>query len=224
MLKRALRYVRSYGIRAAASHLFKKTAYLLFPPARKVFCARLNDFVLPQELAENKENILVISYRSMDALPPGFVDDLFFKGTIYNLRPASPAMVNEFLDRFFRESALLWTCFAGKTLVGYLWTYMGSTEYSRVHFFPLGPEDAVILAVEIFPQFRGNEYLRKLTYFTFAELKKLGIKRVYTDILLTNRSSLRAFSKATFSSIGQARMKNFKHSQLVIWRRDNDPR
>jgi RimJ/RimL family protein N-acetyltransferase len=146
------------------------------------------------------------------------LDEIFLKGTIDNRKPHSRAMITAFLGWLFSRGAVFWICFEEKNLVGYLWSLRGSGEDLRYHFFPLGTRDVVFLAHEIFPPYRGRELNRKMTHLVLGEMKSSGVERVYVDVELSNKPSLKSFSKTLFVPFGQARMKNFRKRQIVIWK------
>jgi hypothetical protein len=181
-----------------------------------VFCAHLAEFRLSSEFEDHL--IKVQAFQSPGEIPSMVLEELFSKGTIDNKKPYSRDMVTAFLNWLFSRGAMFWVCYEDNNLVGYLWSLRGSREVPRCHFFPLGAQDVVFLAHEIFPTYRGRELNRKMTHLVLGEMKTYGIERVYVDVLLTNKQSLKSFSKTLFTPIGRARMKKFGNRQIVVWR------
>ncbi len=220
MFRKIWGFLKSYGLAAAVGHVSGRVRQSLVPPTRRVFCARLAD-LSPAPEPENAR-LGVVAFPALDEIPSSVLDELFAKGTIDDRKPASREAVLSFAGWLFSRGATFWACHEGTDLVGYLWSLRGSREAPRFHFFPLGEQDAVFLAHEIFPPFRGRELNRRMTHLVLAEMKAQGVERVYVDVLLTNRRSLKSFSRTHFKPIGQARMKIFKKRQLVIWSRPKD--
>jgi len=216
MLPRILKFAQSHGLAATAGHIFSRVRQSLVPPVRQVFSARLADFALTSEFKDHR--VRVQAFHSPGAMPAAVLEGLLSQGTIDDRRPHSRETVTAFMNWLFSRGAEFWACYEDSSLVGYLWSLRGSRELPRCHFFPLGAQDAVFLAHEIFPAYRGRELNRKMTHLVLGEMKARGIERVYVDVLLTNKRSLKSFSKTLFVPVGQARMKMFKNRQVVIWR------
>jgi ribosomal protein S18 acetylase RimI-like enzyme len=215
MLRRILTFMRSYGFAATAKHAFDKAYKGLIPPLRQVYCAYLADFVSLETTGEPL--ITVQAFPSFDKIPPGVLEDLFSNGTIDNKKPHSRAGVAAFLSWLFSRGAEMWACFENGILVGYLWALSGSRDATRYHFFPLSSRDAVFLAHEVFPPYRGRQLNRRMTYIVLGEMKGRGIERVFVDVEISNERSLKSFSKTPFKPIGRARMKDLKRRQFVVW-------
>jgi hypothetical protein len=217
MLPKIVRHVKDHGLAGTISHAFIRLWRSLVPPLRQVYCANLADVPLPAPDAD--PTIRVQPYRSMADVPMAVRDGILADGTIDDKKPPSAGTVTAFLDWLFAQGAVLWACARDGSLAGYLWSIRGSAEEPRYHFFPLGPRDAVFLAHEIFPAHRGQDLNRKMTHLVLKEMKASGVERVYVDVELSNRRSLKSFSRTVFSPVGLARMKKSKTRQIVIWGR-----
>jgi RimJ/RimL family protein N-acetyltransferase len=216
MLKRVLKFAKGYGVKAAFWQAFTRVYTSFIPPVRQIYCANLADF----QIAPGSEAPLVRVqfFQSLGDIPAAIVDELLLRGTLDDRKPYSRTMIIAYLDWLFSRGAVFWACFEGQNLIGYLWSIRGAREYPRFHFFPLGSRDAISLAHEVFPPYRGRGLNREMTSLVLRELKAVGVERVYIDVLVSNERSLRSFSKTTFVPVGQARMKNFRKRQIVIWR------
>jgi ribosomal protein S18 acetylase RimI-like enzyme len=217
MLHRILRYTRIYGPLAAGRHVVDRIRDTLCPPVRQVYCARLAELSSSPDPAVPA--LEVRSFDSLDGIPPAITEDLFSKGTIDDRKPVSREMVSDFLRWLFSRGAIFWVGREDGQFVGYLWSLRGSPDTPRYHFFPLGTDDAVFLAHEIFPPYRGRGLNRQMTQRVLGEMKARGVERVFVDVLLTNERSLQSFAKTSFRPVGQAHMKDFKKGQVVVWRK-----
>jgi hypothetical protein len=216
MLRKITRYVKDHGLAGTISHAVRRLWRSLVPPMRQVYCANLADIPGPASAADSSVQVQV--FRSIKEVPPAVLDEILAGGTIDDKRPYSADMVTAFLTWLFAQGAVFWTCSHKGSLAGYLWSIRGSREEPRYHFFPLGARDAVFLAHEIFPAHRGQDLNRKMTHLVLDEMKASGVERVYVDVELSNRRSLKSFSRTVFSPVGLARMKKSKTRQIVIWR------
>lgn len=214
---RIVKFVKSYGLVAAGRHVLGRVGANVCPPVRQVFCAHLAEFRSSPK--PEAPSIRVQPFQSLSEILPALLEELFTRGTIDNRRPSSRETATAFLKWLFSRGAVFWVCYENNVFVGYLWSLRGSQEVPRFHFFPLGAQDAVFLAHEIFPDCRGRELNRKMTNLVLGEMKSYGVERVYVDVLLTNKRSLQSFAKTPFLPIGRARMKNFKKRQVVVWRK-----
>jgi len=221
MLARIVKYVRTYGLAASAAHISRRAYRSLVPPMRHVYCAYLTDIPLPAGSEDSP--VRVRAFQSIHEIPSAVLEELLSRGTIDDKKPYSDAVVTSFLTWLFSQGAVFWTCYEDKKLVGYLWSIQGSREEPRYHFFPLGTRDAVFLAHEIFPAYRGRQLNRTMTHLVLGEMKASGIERVYVDVELSNTRSLQSFSKTFFSPVGLARMKKLKKRQIVVWARKKQP-
>jgi ribosomal protein S18 acetylase RimI-like enzyme len=214
-----LKFTRHYGLAAALGHAYNRLLKSLFPPMRQVFCAILSETPSHPEAGDQTLNIQ--AFPSLSDVPSAVLEELLIKGTIEDRKPCSMDEVTSFLGWLFSRGAVFWGCFEGQNLIGYLWSLRGSTESVRHHFFPLGTRDAVFLAHEVFPSYRGRELNRKMTRLVLNEMKAKGVERVYVDVEMSNERSLKSFSKTPFIPIGRARMKNLKNGQIVVWKYQN---
>lgn len=215
MLIRILRFARTFGWRATAIHALRRISRTVVPPLRQVYRADLTEIFLAS--VPERPLTHVRAFTSLEEVPALVLEELHNAGTIDDRRPSSQDEVTLSLKRLFSKGAVFWTCFEGPRLAGYLWSIRGSRERPCYHFVPLGSTEAVFLAHEIFPAFRGHGLNSTMTHLVMAELGLSGVRQVYVDIELTNARSLRSFSKTVFTPIGLARMKKFKNRQVVIW-------
>jgi ribosomal protein S18 acetylase RimI-like enzyme len=221
MLRKIVRRVKDHGLAGTISHALRRLWRSLVPPLRQVYCANLADVPLPAPDAD--PSVRVQPYRSMAEVPMAVRDGILAGGTIDDKKPPSAGTVTEFLDWLFAQGAVLWACTRDGSLAGYLWSIRGSAEEPRYHFFPLGPRDAVFLAHEVFPAHRGRDLNRRMTHLVLSEMKAAGVERVYVDVEISNRRSLKSFSRTVFAPVGLARMKKWRKRQLVIWAHPRRP-
>jgi len=115
----------------------------------------------------------------------------------------------------FKKKAQFWLIRKNEQFAGFLWSIRNG--YVAPFFIPLTLNDVVLFDIETFPEFRGAGINPLLMKYTFHELKKEGVARVYITVKVWNSSSIRAMEKTGFKRIGIAKkFKIFGHD-ITMW-------
>lgn len=124
-------------------------------------------------------------------------------------------VLTTFLESFFGRSASLWLMRENGKIASLVWSKVGgfSGYYMGV---PIFPNDAIMMAGETFPDFRGRRFISALMRAICESLKKNGISRVYGGAHVSNVASQRAQSKA-WRRIGVLRHFGLAKWHIAIW-------
>ena len=153
------------------------------------------------------DHLFVESYDTMASISQENMEQL--------VRLKNKEIVVSFLDSFFRRGATLWLAKTNKTIVGLQWTLIGG--FNGFYSLPISSRDAIILAVEIFPAFRGQAIYSDMTHNLLLKLKEMKISRVYFKVHVTNKSMLRGVSKINSKRVGIVRSFSLFNRHITIW-------
>jgi len=159
------------------------------------------------DTAGNEKGLYVQAYKTADLIPHGDMNQLSqIKGK---------AVLSRFLESFFRRGAVLWLTKMEGTVVGVQWTLIGGFE--GFYSVPLSSTDAILLAAEVFPGFRGMNIYSRMARLTFTKLREEKVSRVYWKVHRTNKSSLRCSDKTGAKRIGTVRTISMFNRWITIW-------
>ena len=210
--KKIYNFYHHHGIKililSGISRFWKK---YVFPPKMVFF---FND--MKNIIREDKNEIIVKPYDSFSQLEIELIDYIQNHGTIYNRSITNYSEFQNFCERYFGRGATFWLTFCGGKAVGYLWS-LEYNQLNKFHFLPLIPSDTILMAHEVFPEFRGKNFNKIMTERVLSHLEKKEIKRVFVDVESTNVSSLRSFNKTSFKKMGTVRCRKFLGKYIVIW-------
>lgn len=213
-MKRIIRFYKAFGLREVFYQGFTRGLRALFPPKMHLVYARLDE--LCEKSPYEIENRSIKPYSSFDEIPGEVVREIIVEGTVYNRPIVNREFFIEFCSRFFREGGVLWLFNFNKKYVGYVWTILGG-GISRFHLFPIIPEDALLLGAEIFPDYRGRGFNAMFHDMVLRELRKSGVERIYTGILVNNCASIRSYGKTIFRPLGIVRRRELFGKYLLLW-------
>ena len=147
------------------------------------------------------------SYDSLASIPAADIDQL--------IKLKSEAVLYRFLNSFFNRNAKFWIVKKENNVVGVHWTLLGG--FNGFYSLPISKRDAIILAVEVFPAFRGQNLWPQILNDTVSALKKEGISRVYIKVGIWNNPMLRSMKKIIGSRIGTVRTFHVFNRHITIW-------
>ena len=159
-----------------------------------------NDFNFP-------ENLIVERYYKMEDIPKKDMERLIMiKGK---------EIVFPFFKKYFRLGAILWLAKLNGEVVGLNWSVIGGFE--GFHCFPMTSKDAVILASEVFPNYRGRGINPAMNKRIVFELKKEGITRVFINCEVWNKANLRSIPKVGFKKLGILHTLRIPGGYITFW-------
>lgn len=161
----------------------------------------------PLETCKGVPVVTVRAYDLLENIPKDDMDQL--------IQVKGKENVASFLEFFFKRRATLWIAKMGGQIVGYHWTLIGG--FDGFYSMPITSRDGIVVAVEIFPQYRGHGIASALRMFSFAELRKQGILRVFAKVHVSNASGLRSMAKNGSQVIGKVRTFKIMNKHLTIW-------
>ncbi|MCX7013930.1 MAG: GNAT family N-acetyltransferase [Candidatus Sumerlaeota bacterium] len=130
-------------------------------------------------------------------------------------RKGGPLVLEALLERFFRRGAILWVARIEGEIAGYCWSLVGGNDGHYV--FPLGEADVVIMADEVFPDFRGRGIAPALIEEVLAWHGNQGASRAYIASALWNRASLRSIAKTRFQELATVHETRIFGHRAAIW-------
>ena len=86
------------------------------------------------------------SYEVPESIPKADKDQL--------IRLKSEEILDSHLHHFFKKGATLWIAKIDQQIVGLCWTLIGG--FDGFYSMPMTSRDAIYLAAEVFPEFRGQ--------------------------------------------------------------------
>lgn len=106
-------------------------------------------------------------------------------------------------DREFPgEDAYCWSARMDGQLTSGIWFWGGDRGSKREEgFWPLLPGEAKVVQVTTHRRFRGRGIAPQLIEYATHEMGKLGFHRLFARVWHSNRASIRAFTKAGWSSV-----------------------
>lgn len=133
----------------------------------------------------------------------------------------SERAVSHFLNRWFSRGATLWSYFIDQDVVGVQWTI--PRGFNGFYSVPIGPGEIIIVAVEVFPLFRGRGLYPHMANRLYDELRIAGYSRAYLKVAASNLPMLRSMAKTPAEVLGQVYTLRLPGKWLTIWRREPEP-
>jgi len=95
------------------------------------------------------------------------------------------------VEYYCKNGATCLLAFQGNTLFGYqLWTYDNNFKDVKQLSIQLGADEAYLFDFFVFPEFRGTDIPKMITYETFNHLISKGINKIYGFYFTDNVKSL----------------------------------
>lgn len=154
-----------------------------------------------------RENVFVESYEKMQDIPLNDLEIL--------TKLKSKEILLPFLKKFFDRGAILWLTKEDGKLVNLIWTLVGGFN-GYYEGLPIVSSDAIFLATETFPEYRGRSILRITIILVCLKLKERGIARVYSVSNINNDISVRSQAKV-LKRMGTVRSFGFIKWYIAIW-------
>lgn len=120
-----------------------------------------------------------------------------------------------FLSRWFSRGATLWVSKVADDLVGLQWSLEGGIN--GFYSLPIQAREVIIVAVEVFPPFKGKGLYPRMLSQLFLQLKGSGHRRAYIKVANSNRPMQRSMSKTVCRRIGRVYTFKVLSRWLTIW-------
>jgi hypothetical protein len=167
---------------------------------------------MPTDRDMSRQGIAVACYKAAADIP---INDMTH---LIDLK--SKEILLPFLKSFFDRGATLWLGKDGEKIVSLCWTKVGGFQayYSGLIIWP---DEAIILAVETFSEFRGLNYCPVMIGLICKKLKEYGVSRVYIGTHIKNISMQRSLSKTNAKRIGIVRTYKLFNRYITIWNEES---
>jgi len=151
--------------------------------------------------------ISVEAYESLRKVPEEDMKQL--------IQLKSEEILKTFLESFFKRGATLWLAKLEDKIVGLEWTLVGG--FDGFYSMPMTLKDAIVLALEVFPEFRGKGIAATMRWLIYERLKKCGVSRIFAKVHISNIPELRSLAKTGNIKIGTVRTLNLFSKHITIW-------
>lgn len=108
-----------------------------------------------------------------------------------------------------------WLAKIDGNVAGYLWTVRGG--FDGFYLIPLTSEDAVVIGVLTFPDYRGRGLMRDLVVQAAVTLADQGVLRMVAGVYTWNRASVSGFRKAGFRIVAKLWCEEWFRRRIVIF-------
>jgi RimJ/RimL family protein N-acetyltransferase len=196
-------YLRTHGFRHFAQRLWSEVVTRI---NNKEF-VYLVDLTEALQEADHGEELTIEAHSGRQSLSKGDMAQL-------ESRKAKDALTS-FLARNFSRGATLWLVKRGEKIVGLQWTLVGG--FGGFYSLPVSQREVIILAVEVFPDFRGKGYWPRIAELTFSELRRKGFTRVYLKTHVSNHSMQASMRKVNCRTVGLVRTFSVAGKHVTIW-------
>lgn len=122
-----------------------------------------------------------------------------------------------FLESWFSRGATLWLSCAGDDVVGLQWTITGGL--GGFYSIPVGRDEAIIVAVEVFPPYRGKGLYPRMLSQLLPKLKDSGHRRAFLKVAASNTPMLRAIAKMDCDRVGRVYTCQTRKHLITVWNR-----
>jgi RimJ/RimL family protein N-acetyltransferase len=152
-------------------------------------------------------NAFVKSYETLEGIPRADKDQL--------IRLKSKEILDSHLHHFFEKGATLWIAKIDQKIVGLCWTLIGG--FDGFYSIPMTSRDAIYLAAEVFPEFRGQGIATAIRLLVYSQLRQQGVSRVFAKVHVANVPSLKSLTKTGNQQIGIVRTFRIFGKHITIW-------
>jgi len=159
---------------------------------------------------QSDNNFKVERYEKIEDIPQKYLD------RFYHLK-GGKKIIQPFLEKFFEWEAVLWLALLNDEVVGYHWSI--NEGFEGFYDLPMTGKDSVLVASEVFPDYRGRGINPRMINHIALELKKEGITRLFIGSKIWNRAQLRSISKTNFHKLGTARTLRIFGRFITVWQR-----
>lgn len=153
------------------------------------------------------EKLTVVSHDTAETISPENMKQL--------IQLKSKEILLPFLDSFFHRGATLWLAKIDDKVAGLQWTIIGG--FDGFYSFPMSNRDAIVLAVEVFQDYRGHSIWPAIMQLVCCSLKTAGISRIYLKVHVGNAPMQRSIRKTISKRIGTVREIHLFNKFIVIW-------
>lgn len=133
----------------------------------------------------------------------------------------SERALNQFLDRWFARGGTLWLYFLDRDAVGVQWTI--PRGFDGFYSLPLTEKEFIIVAVEVFPPFRGRGLYPRMASHLCSCLALAGYGRAYLKVAASNEPMVRSMSKLPTEPLGRVYTRRLPGKWLTIWSQEPAP-
>lgn len=131
------------------------------------------------------------------------------------LRFKSDFALQTFIDRWFARGAILWIAKQEDQIVGVQWTLKGGID--GFYSVPVLPAEVIVVAVEVFPPFRGQGLYPLMAAELAIELRLLGYRRAYLKVAASNGPMQRSMTKTLFSKVASVYTRRLGAKSITVW-------
>jgi len=131
------------------------------------------------------------------------------------LRFKSDLGLQRFLERWFGRGATLWVAERNGEVLGVQWTL--ERGIGGFYSVPVLKGEVVIVAVEVFPAYRGQGIYPWMAKALLPELRKLGYKRAYLKVAARNYPMLRSMAKTPYEKVAKVYTRGWAGKSLTVW-------
>ena len=166
------------------------------------------------ELSSNRyhsENSFKVErYEKIEDIPQKYLD------RFYRLK-GGDKMIQPFFEKFFNWEAVFWLALLNDEVVGYHWSI--NEGFEGFYDLPMTGKDSVLVASEVFPEYRGQGINPRMINHIAHELKKEGITRLFIGSKVWNKAQLRSIAKTNFHELGTTRTLRIFGRFITVWQR-----
>lgn len=201
-------YLRKYGIVGLSRLVLSRLWTATFGRWEWLYSIELKDDRLSLLSSGGQSGLTIVPYENAEQLD---------EPTMGQLRAfKSDLSLKRFLTSWFERGAVLWLTRRGSAVVGLQWTLQGGM--SGLYSVPIGPREVIIVAVEVFPGFRGQGLCPDMLRALFRGLSSMGVAKAYLKVASSNAPMIRSMQKTECSCLGKVYTVTTAPWTFCIWR------
>jgi hypothetical protein len=198
-------YIRKKGLMGSAKPVIARWLARTFGQWERLYVIRL----VNMNPRDDDESARIVAFQHRTAVTEQVITQIRKYKSEYG--------VAQFLDQWFSRGATLWLYFINEDVVGVQWTI--PRGFDGFYSVPIGSGEIIIVAVEVFPPFRGRGVYPKMASRLHWELGRAGYTCAYLKVATSNRPMLRSMSKISAESLGEVYTRRLGQKWLTIWGR-----
>ena len=173
-----------------------------------------------------KEWLYVMDLTAWEEVSPTDMDGLTLRGFHSErelatgtrsalLRFKSELGLSRFLERWFKRGAILWVAEKDGQVLGVQWTL--ECGIGGFYSVPVLRGEVVIVAVEVFPAFRGQGVYPRMAKALLHQLRGMGYKRSYLKVASRNLPMLRSMVRTPYSKVARVYTRACGGKSVTVW-------
>ena len=169
---------------------------------------------LNREFAAKPAGALIMRpYNARAEIEPGVLQGL--------AKHKSTRSLTLFLDQWFSRGGTLWVAMEHDAPVGVQWTLQGGM--GGFYSVPIASDEVIVVAVEVFPEFRGRGVYPRMAESLCLQMKERAIKRIYLKVADRNRTMQRSMEKLAYRKSGKVYTRRMFGYWICVWPRLKAP-